>query len=277
MKTLSFLNCLILFLFYFLPPPSLPAQATCDSWPPEQYHQIAEELMARCSTHINLPFSQLLAFLREEDAHLYHPTIAAPCPFPSGIPTPGTFSFVWDPIPGAEHYTIRFLNLSTGDSGEFHPTNPEFTLTHSPTDHYLFLFSTTSTNRSQQLQKSGNYIIIDEKLIIITYPPDDYNLFKKALTDNTAKDALPTLSELRISPNPSSHLTYLEYELTSPQEVSIQIIDAWGRLRQSLQNAIPQAAGRYRLQISAEEWSAGNYYCRIQTDREIKYLPWIKY
>ena len=70
-------------------------------------------------------------------------------------------------------------------------------------------------------------------------------------------------------PNPFNPTTSIEYALPRRAHVSLQVFDANGRLITTLVQQ-SQDAGWHRVEFIGDDLSSGIYYCRLQTDREIR-------
>jgi hypothetical protein len=64
-------------------------------------------------------------------------------------------------------------------------------------------------------------------------------------------------------PNPFRNSTSIEYAIPVAQPVSLRMYDLQGREVRKLVDQ-PQAAGRYRVELSVKGLSSGVYFCRLQ-------------
>lgn len=94
------------------------------------------------------------------------------------------------------------------------------------------------------------------------------------LTDT--KGRLPGLSALSATPNPSSGVFALDFELQSANNCSIKIVDNLGQTVQVLQNEKLLPPGRHRYPIEADNWAAGMYWLVFQADTGVLSLKLVK-
>jgi SdrD B-like domain/SprB repeat/Secretion system C-terminal sorting domain len=115
---------------------------------------------------------------------------------------------------------------------------------------------------------------------------DIYFDYNPAVRTNTARSVIisPTTDVTEVSqsfnsqvlPNPSSGTTILEYALTQPETVSIQMVDMNGRILSVVADNIPQSAGKYRLPINFEQYAVGVYLVQIKTLSKVETLRFVK-
>ncbi|MEM9821402.1 MAG: T9SS type A sorting domain-containing protein, partial [Bacteroidota bacterium] len=134
-------------------------------------------------------------------------------------------------------------------------------------DHHLFLFSTVIETRKGEGRRSGNFIIIDEKLIILTIISAD--LRREKTSQDNAPISPATLQHSLLYPNPNTGIAYLEYEVQSADFVQIELINQEGKVIRELQANTWQLIGMYQLRIDSNGLPPGTYYCRIKTPQTI--------
>jgi hypothetical protein len=81
----------------------------------------------------------------------------------------------------------------------------------------------------------------------------------------TGIDQKTNENNVTIFPNPFTEEVTIGYELPGPGIVKIVLYDAFGREIKILADNVKQQAGKYSLEMTAADLSAGIYYCKIQT------------
>lgn len=74
----------------------------------------------------------------------------------------------------------------------------------------------------------------------------------------------------KVSPNPFSQRTNIEYELPTTGEVTVSITNTLGQPVRTLLNKQEQSAGKNRLYFYRKGLPAGLYFCTIQFNNEVK-------
>lgn len=78
------------------------------------------------------------------------------------------------------------------------------------------------------------------------------------------------------SPNPFSESTALRYELTAPEEVSIHLYDAIGKLVKTVQETTLLPEGEHTATISGADLRSGTYFAVVQKGAQRQVVPLIK-
>ena len=73
------------------------------------------------------------------------------------------------------------------------------------------------------------------------------------------------LSLLSACPNPANDFTNLRYRLDEPSTVSVEVFDLTGRVIEKSSDHL--SAGNHEIKVSVKNFSAGNYYYTIKTDK----------
>lgn len=148
------------------------------------------------------------------------------------------------------------ISLATAD-----PTETAFTpSSQSDWDELSFpIISSTLPNYSNTrlkfefYQNGGNNIYID-----------DINIYSLAASIEEPQQ----ITELNIYPNPATDKANIEFQLTEPSNVNIQLTDLQGReVRQMNQGDLP--AGHYHFTIERGQLNSGVYYLHISIDESI--------
>ncbi|MFK7982937.1 MAG: reprolysin-like metallopeptidase [Saprospiraceae bacterium] len=88
-----------------------------------------------------------------------------------------------------------------------------------------------------------------------------------AITKNIDKKALPlSQTNLEVYPNPFKNQTQINYHLSSPTHLSIQLMDINGRLIQQVLPISFQSSGSYQLGLQASDLNTGVYFLQLQTN-----------
>lgn len=90
----------------------------------------------------------------------------------------------------------------------------------------------------------------------------------KSATGVAYEPSLPDGFSLKQNyPDPFNPTTRIAYSIPSPQQVSLKVYDAIGKLVTTLVNQY-QAAGNYTVQFNATNLSSGNYIYTLETQPE---------
>ena len=89
------------------------------------------------------------------------------------------------------------------------------------------------------------------------------------VTDVTPGDLPRAVSLAQNSPNPFRGATSIVYTIPSAQDVSLRVYDLQGREVRRLVDQ-PQAAGRYRVDLSLPRLSSGTYFYRLQVGKLVR-------
>lgn len=196
----------------------------------------------------------------------------APFPIPTVASTTDIHHFNWAPIPQANFYRVRYINLVTGELNHVLTEEESFSLARDRDALYLFLFS-AMYNEEGMNYRSVDYVIIDEKPIL---EPEPSTLFKRPIQclcevnhdvsfgKKTAEKGKTNL-DLTIYPNPSDAVFFIEYYLQEKGTVNLWLNDVTGKLVRQIQSRQTQESGIYQLEISIDDLPSGLYHCVLQT------------
>lgn len=130
-----------------------------------------------------------------------------------------------------------------------------------------------STQASHTYTGNGDYVVFHYAYNHCgpTVSADTIHILNTGL--NTLNN--PVLS-LSLAPNPARDKAVLDYTLVQQTEVSIQVLDSYGKLIRDLQYGI-QLPGKYRVAMPAHEegLTSGIYYVRVNSNHSSQNIRWI--
>jgi len=243
----------------------------CDIVRPDYQKVVVREILTCFSHGIEIDDDELAQFIVGETSPGYDPTLRPPIPdlFRDG----GDFIFSWEDVPNYTFYEVSTLNMRTGEVTTELTKDNRFSFTKNG-DYHAFLFATQRWILGEKRTRSASFIIIDEKPILTdgfaTYPCtcNDDIIFSSGINAHSNGFKAPnssSLNKLSIFPNPSSSEFNLSYELSSPQEVSILLVDAFGKTHRELRTPEQQFAGKYQLLVDLNGLPNGWYQCILKT------------
>ena len=108
---------------------------------------------------------------------------------------------------------------------------------------------------------------VDNSHLYFAEPLDDATLTKLGFTrlPTTKVDEMFGSEINQIYPNPFNERTFIKYSIDQSSDVSIKIFDALGRMVKSIE-LTAQAPGDHEIEISAEGFSEGIFYCNLKAN-----------
>lgn len=99
------------------------------------------------------------------------------------------------------------------------------------------------------------------------------------VADTTQIVAVNDINELensRLYPNPASDQTTLELAVSKPATITLTLWDSFGRKIRDIATQQQLAAGLHYFSIDLTDFTSGNYWLQIRTDRNVRTLPLLR-
>ncbi len=234
---------MVLSLLLWIPFTSLTAQSEtqyCGVVYPDNHREVVSEIQG-CNEAIGDHLATVIeGFLADNsiayDPDIQHPTIQL-------VEYNGDeMTYHWAEVPGISKYMIRHLNLTTGVVVEYVTTSRYYRFDAASFELQLILLSSIESGLSSGINRSAEFIIIDENPIIrdpiLSIPQRGGRCACEGLNRTVLRSDTPfatttdtALDNLQLYPNPANPTDWLYYKNVAPEALkSIRLLNTQGKI-----------------------------------------------